>query len=106
MAIDPSEFILGEDVTELVARTPSPGLVVSARLDRSDSQRLLAVARETSRTVSQVTREAIHRYLSEYEKDRRFQVEATWTTSGVVFGPEPRRKTSASIVSVMLAAAS
>lgn len=83
MTIDPKEFELGEDVTDQVVRSKAPGLVVSARLDREDATRLFALAKRTDRTPSQISREALRRYLAEADKAAVFQGEATWTATGI-----------------------
>lgn len=83
MAHDPNEFVLGDDVTDLVKRSPSPGLVVSARLDREDAKRLFALAKKTDRTPSQIAREALRRYLTDAERTPVFQGNVTIIPGGV-----------------------
>ena len=83
MTIDPKEFVLGEDVTEHVKRTKTPGLVVSARLDRDDAKRLFALAEKTDRTPSQIAREALRRYITDAETSPVFQGKAMIGTVGV-----------------------
>ena len=66
MTLDPSQFELGEDVTaqfEPPTKKKS-GIVVSVRLSPEDADELLSLSEKTDRTVSQVAREAIRRYLA------------------------------------------
>ena len=64
MTLDPKSFLVGEDVTEQFAPAPkAPGMVISVRLGKEDAERLLALAAESHRTVSQVARDALHQYL-------------------------------------------
>lgn len=98
MTLDPTEFELGEDVTEHVKRSRSPGLVVSARLDREDARRLFALAKKTDRTPSQIAREALRRYIADSEKAPVFGGEATFGTAGVWLSDTRPLKLTGSLV--------
>lgn len=61
---DPTDdYPLGEDVTVQVHRRKPAGLVVSTRLEREMAERLLDMSEATSKTVSQLVREAVVAYL-------------------------------------------
>jgi len=96
------DYILGEDITDEIERVKRPGLVVSARLDHADAARLLALARATNRTVSQVAREAIKLFIAQSESNGRLQVEATWTDGGVVLSPQSGIKSSAPTLDIIV----
>ena len=58
----------GEDVTEEFESPPQPaGIVVSARLAPEDSAKLIDLAEQTDRTVSQIARLAIRGFLAAAE---------------------------------------
>jgi hypothetical protein len=61
---EPDQFEAGEDVTESFERSRHSGMVVSVRLPAEDSDKLIDLAEETGRTVSQVARQAIRSFLA------------------------------------------
>lgn len=89
MALDPKDYPLGEEIAEAQIERKEPGLVVSARLDRSDARRLIALAKATDRTLSQVVREAIGQYLDRADRDKTtVAVPRSWGPGYVVVSPE------------------
>ena len=88
MALNPKDYILGEDLTAQVERK-TPGLVVSARLDPEDATRLLAIARQSGRTVSQIAREALRKYITESEQGYLFKGETVLVNNFIVLS-QPR----------------
>jgi predicted transcriptional regulator len=83
MTLDSKDFEIGEDVTDHVVRSKTPGLVVSARLDREDAKRLFALAKEMDRTPSQLAREALRRYMADAERAAIIHGQTVFTNQGV-----------------------
>jgi hypothetical protein len=65
MSNDLDQFDPGEDVTdEFDAPRRPTGMVVSVRIGPEESEKLINLAEESGRTVSQVARQAIRSFLS------------------------------------------
>jgi len=67
------EYKAGANVTDRVVRRQSPGMVVSVRLDARDARRLRHYAKDTERTVSEVSRLAIRRFLDSEESFSQYR---------------------------------
>lgn len=65
MTFEPEELELGENVTDQVRQHKPSGIVVSVRLAPEDSVKLIDLAEETGKTVSQIAREAIRSFISQ-----------------------------------------
>ena len=64
MKFDPADYEIDEGLAEPFDRPKQrAGMVVSVRLDAAETDRLLGFADETERTVSQVARLAIRKFL-------------------------------------------
>ncbi len=94
--VEPTDYELGEDVTDLVERPTRPAsLVVSARLERDDAERLLAMARKTNRTLSQIAREALRQYIADSDRGQPLPA-PTWSEAGVMLAPSATSRTAGS----------
>lgn len=62
---EPEEFEAGENVTDQVQRNKPSRIVISVRLTPEDSVKLLDLAEESGKTVSQVARQAIRSFISQ-----------------------------------------
>ena len=103
MNVEPEEFEAGENVTDQVRRNKASGIVVSVRLAPEDSIKLIDLAEESGKTVSQVARQAIRSFISQCGRRPSFVPEITGATSNfkiVAFAPlGPRTVKDAAIVS-------
>ncbi|MDO8473110.1 MAG: hypothetical protein Q7T05_04755, partial [Dehalococcoidia bacterium] len=64
-------------------RGKSTGIVVSVRLAPEDSGKLVDLAEESGKTVSQVAREAIRAFISQDRQHPKFVPEITGSTLGI-----------------------
>ena len=77
-----SEFVPGEDVTGDVTPGTRGGVVVSVRLAPEDADRLVKLAEESGKTVSQVAREALRAFVSRGGQPSLFDGEWAGISSG------------------------
>ena len=77
-----SQFEPGEDATEDVESGSGPGVVVSVRLARDDAERLMSLAEDSGKTVSQVAREALRAFVSRRGQASLFDGEWAGISSG------------------------
>jgi len=80
---EPEEFRAGENVTDRVRRRGPGGIVVSVRLELTDSANLAALAEESGKTVSQIAREAIRVFLAQRGRRPMLVPEITGNTPEV-----------------------
>ena len=88
--LEPEEFEAGENVTDEVRRSKPGGIVVSVRLSREDSAKLVDLAEDSGKTVSQIARQAIRIFVSQCGQRPTFVPEITGATpevSIVAFAP-------------------
>lgn len=84
MNTEPEEFEVGENITDQVdRRSRSSGIVVSVRLAPEDSAKLIDLAEESGKTVSQIARQAIRSFISHGRQHPTFVPEITGTALGV-----------------------
>ena len=83
MKMESEEFEAGENVTDQVRRNRPTGIVVSVRLTPEDSAKLIDLAEESGKTVSQVAREAIRTFISQGGKRPTFVPEITGETADI-----------------------
>ncbi len=76
-----SDYELGDQPIE-VERRPRSGVVISVRLSAEEADLLSDVAEANGKTVSQVTREALTRYLREPVKSAQQTPSWTGTSTG------------------------
>ncbi len=77
------EFEAGENVTGQVRRNRAGGIVVSVRLTQEDSARLVGLAEDSGKTVSQIARQAIRAFLSQHWERPVFVPEITGSMPNV-----------------------
>ena len=90
MSIEPEEFEAGENVTDQVRRNKPSGIVISVRLTPEDSIKLVDLAEESGKTVSQVARQAIRSFIAQSARPPTFVPEITGGTKDfkvVAFAP-------------------
>jgi predicted transcriptional regulator len=74
----PEDFEAGDDVTEEFETPRRPfGMVVSVRIGPEESAKLIDLAEETGRTVSQVARQAIRSFLALGKQKESAEISAT-----------------------------
>ena len=64
MNMEPEQFEAGENVTDEVRRNRPGGMVVSVRLTQEDSVKLIDLAEESGKTISQLARQAIRAFIA------------------------------------------
>src|SRR3989304_3325946 len=80
------EFEVGENVTDEIVdyrQSRSSGIVVSVRLAPEDSTKLIILAEESGKTVSQIARQAIRSFISRAIQPPRFAPEITGNMPGI-----------------------
>lgn len=82
-SLEPEEFEAGENVTNQVRRNKPGGIVVSVRLTPEDSVRLVDLAEDSGKTISQVARQAIRAFLSHLGQRPIFVPEITGSMPNV-----------------------
>lgn len=83
MNLKPEDFEAGENITDKVRRGKPGGMVVSVRLTQEDSVKLVDLAEEIGKTISQVARQAIHSFISQRRQPAVLAPEITGGTKVV-----------------------
>lgn len=81
--MEPEDFEAGENMTDQVQKSKPMGIVVSVRLTPEDSDKLVDLAEESGKTVSQLVRQAVRSFLSHRGQRPTFAPEITGSRPNV-----------------------